>query len=85
MGSKLEFMNRATITVPDDVEQALDRYLCDQEVPLALTAVVQAALRGYLAERGYLPPARPLRISPAERGSGRDDVSIHHDRYLTEA
>jgi len=48
-------MKRATITLPDDIEQVLAAYLDEQEVPLALTAVVQTALRDYLAERGYLP------------------------------
>ncbi len=78
-------MKRATITLPDDIEHALEAYRNDQEVPLALTAVVQTALRDYLAERGYLPPAHPLKITPAERGSGQRDVSVSHDRYFTKA
>ena len=45
-------MKRATITLPDELEQALASYLDDQKVPLALTAVVQTALRDYLSERG---------------------------------
>ena len=48
-------MKRAMITLPDDIEHALQACRNDQEVPLALTAVVQTALRDYLAERGYLP------------------------------
>jgi len=47
-----------------------------------LTAVVQAALREYLTERGYLQTPRALRIRPAPRGSGLRDVSEAHDRYL---
>jgi hypothetical protein len=43
---------------------------------------VQAALRQYLTARGYLGRRKPLRISPATRGSGRRDVSQAHDRYL---
>ncbi len=54
----------------------------EQEVPVQLTAVVQAAVREYLGERGYLETSSPLRIRPAERGSGQKDVSISHDRYL---
>ena len=77
-------MKRATITLPDDIERALAAYLDEQEVPLALTAVVQTALRDYLAERGYLPPTHRLQITPAKEGSGHRDVSIHHDRYLAE-
>lgn len=77
-------MKRATITLPSDLEAALEAYLRDQRTPSATTAVVQAALREYLSERGYLPPARPLRISPAEKGSGLCDVSAEHDRYFAE-
>ena len=54
-------MRRATITVPDDLECALDAYIHDQEVPPALTTAVQAALRQYFAERGYLPGEHRLR------------------------
>lgn len=75
-------MKRATITLPDDLEQALERFVEEQELPVQLTAVVQAAVREYLGERGYFETASPLRIRPAERGSGRKDVSISHDRYL---
>lgn len=47
-------MRRATITIPDDLERAIEKYRRDLEVPPALAAVVQTALREYLAERGYL-------------------------------
>lgn len=66
----------------DDIERALEAYRNDQEVPPALTTVAEAALREYLAERGYLPISRSLHITPAEKGSGRHDVSVEHDRYL---
>ena len=46
-------MKRATITIPDELERAIERYRRDLEVPPALAAVVQTALREYLAERGY--------------------------------
>ena len=75
-------MKRATITMTDDLEQAVVAYQRDQEVPPALTAVAQAALREYLAERGYLTPHRALRITPAKHGSGERDVSQEHDRSL---
>jgi hypothetical protein len=75
-------MKRATITITDDLEAAVAAFQRDQEVPPALTAVAQAALREYLTERGYLSPRRALRVTPAERGSGASDVSEHHDRYL---
>ena len=75
-------MKRATITMTDELEQAVIAYQQDQEVPPALTAVAQAALREYLAERGYLSLRRALRITPARCGSGERDVSEEHDRYL---
>jgi hypothetical protein len=77
------FMKRATITLPDDLEQALERFVDEQDIPVQLTAVVQAAVREYLGERGYLPSTSKLSIRPAERGSGKDDVSASHDRYLS--
>ena len=78
-------MKRATITFPQDLEEALERYLGDQAAPPALTAVVQAAVREYLADRGYVAGRkRVLRITPAERGSGLQDVSSDHDRYLSQ-
>jgi len=74
-------MKRATMTFPDDLATAMDRYVQAQEVPPALTTVVQAALREYLRERGYLRPFKPLKIAP-KGGSGRRDVSQNHDAYL---
>ena len=47
-------MKRATITLPDDLEHALEQFVEEQQVPVQLTAVVQAAVREYLAELGYL-------------------------------
>lgn len=73
------------MTFPDDLAEAMEKYVQAQEAPPALTTVVQAALREYLSQRGYLRPYRPLRITPAARGSGRRDVSENHDRYLAEA
>ena len=80
-------MKRATITVPDDLEGALEAYQRSQDVPLPFTAVTQAALREYLERRGFLSSAstRPFRITPAEKGSGAQDVSTEHDRYFAEA
>ena len=73
-------MKPTTITLPDDIEHALEACLDDQEVPLALTAVVETVLRDYLAEHGYLRPAHPLKITPAQRGSSKRAVSVTHDR-----
>jgi hypothetical protein len=75
-------MKRATMTLPDDLAEAVDNYLRAQEAPPALTTVVQAALREYLRERGFLRVRRPLKITP-KGNSGRSDVSQNHDAYLT--
>jgi metal-responsive CopG/Arc/MetJ family transcriptional regulator len=75
-------MKRATMTFPDDLAKAVEKYLAAHEARPSLTTVVQAALRQYLSERGFLRTRRTLTISPAGRGSGRSDVSQHHDRYL---
>jgi hypothetical protein len=62
--------------------KALDSYVNRQDAPPAFTALVQAALREYLARRGAAQPSHPLRISPAKRGSGKSDVSKRHDAYF---
>jgi hypothetical protein len=77
-------MKRATVTIPDNLEKALESYLRDQEAPPTLTMVMQSALRQFLTLRGYLRPRGPFHITPAKRGSGLSDVSQEHDRYLAE-
>lgn len=44
-------MRRATVTISDELEASLDAFLGQQESVPPLTAVVQAALREYLAAR----------------------------------
>ena len=46
-------MKRATITLPDEVEEALEAYRRSQDLPLPLTALTQTALREYLEKRGF--------------------------------
>jgi hypothetical protein len=75
-------MKRATMTFPDDLAKAMEDYLQSQDAPPSLTAVMQAALREYLRERGFLREFRPLKITP-KGNSGRSDVSQNHDLYLT--
>jgi hypothetical protein len=75
-------MKRATVTLPDDLAEAVEKYTQAQNVTPALTAVVQAALREYLRERGFLRSYRPLKLEPLGN-SGRRDVSVNHDLYLT--
>lgn len=80
----MAIMKRATITLPDDLAAGIDEYLRAQDAPPALTTVLQAALREYLRERGFLRPFRPLKITPAPQGSGLTDVSVNHDKYFAE-
>ena len=70
------------MNIPEELAKAVEAYVQAQEAWPALTTVVQAALCQYLAERGYLGAAGPLRITPARRGSGRRGVSQAHDHYL---
>ena len=63
-------MKRATITLPDDLEAEVERFLAEQEPEPSLTALVQAALRRYLDDaewtrRGFSPPSEPLAITPS--------------------
>ena len=81
-GDILDLMKRVTVSLPDDLAKGLDRYLSSQESPLTLPTVLQAALRLYLAERGFLRTGRTLVISAASTGSGRSDISQRHDCYL---
>jgi metal-responsive CopG/Arc/MetJ family transcriptional regulator len=80
-------MKRITVTLPDDLAQALAAYV--QEKGVSHTKVMQTALREYLQnrqllERDYQPARRTIRITPAAQGSGVSDVSIEHDRYFAE-
>jgi hypothetical protein len=76
-------MKRATITLPEELAKAVDGYVKAQEAPPSLTSVVQAALREYLAGRGFLYEPRHLRIRVAAKGAERD-LSINHDKYFAE-
>jgi hypothetical protein len=78
-------MKRATMTLPDDLAKAVEKYMASQEAPPTLTTMVQAALRQYLGERGFLRTRKTLQITPAGKGSGRSDGSQNHDRYLAES
>jgi hypothetical protein len=82
IGARLVHVKRATITLSDDLEEAVQRYFEAHDARPPLTAVVQAALRQYLTDRGYLRSSGPLHITPARKGSGRRDVSKAHDLYL---
>ena len=81
-------MKRATITLPDDLEAEVERFLAEQDPEPSFTALVQAALRRYLDEaewtrRRFTPPSETLSITPTT-GSGTQDTSEEHDRVLAE-
>src|SRR3712207_9110531 len=63
-------MKRTSVTIADDIERALEAYERDQDIPPRLVDVVQAALREYLAGRGYLPTSGRSRSKP--KGVPRD-------------
>jgi hypothetical protein len=78
-------MRRATITLPDEMQIAVEAYIRAQEATPTLNAVVQAALREFLDARGFLAPREPFWLTPAEHGSGHRDTSRDHDRVLAES
>ncbi len=87
-------MKRITVTLPDELEQRLDTYRKAQLVTPSLTKVVQKALESFLdnwtrqelEKRGYEPLSRwPVNFPVFEKGSGKRDISINHDKYLAEA
>jgi|HubBroStandDraft_3_1064219.scaffolds.fasta_scaffold1252262_2 hypothetical protein len=75
-------MRRATITIGDEIEAQLDAWMRRQDAAPPLTAVVQTALKEFLAHRGFAAPSGKLHITPSRKGSGSRDVSVAHDRYL---
>jgi hypothetical protein len=75
-------MKEAVITISDELAEALEAYRRDYADPSDLAAIAGVALQSYLQERGYLLSSRPLRITPAQTGSGKTDVSREHDREL---
>ena len=77
-------MKRRQIALPDDLDVALTSMQDREGAVLPPDEVIQAALREYLAARGYIPPRRPLRITPAVNGSGVSDISVDHDCYFAD-
>lgn len=86
-------MRRAVITIPDDLEAELDRFLTIHS-EADLNAVLEAALRQYLpnpqvsAQRAQRPDdSRPPWAIPIDEldECTEPDVSVNHDRYIAEA
>lgn len=63
-------MKRATVTIPDELEGSLESYRSDLELSPSLAAVMQAALKEYLSQRGY---------SSSENHSARSKPSMYED------
>ena len=61
-------MKRSTITLPSDLADGVEEYLRAQDAPPAFTTFVQAAVREYLVERGFLRTYKPLKITPDGEG-----------------
>lgn len=65
-------MRRASVTITNDLEKALEAYRRDQDIPPRLVDVVQAALKEYLAGRWYLLPSSSDRPRRKPKGVPRD-------------
>ena len=74
--------HRATITIGDELEAQLESWMSRQAAAPALDAVVQSALKEFLALRDFSTQPRKLQITPGSKGSGAHDVSVAHDSYL---
>ena len=57
-------MRRATVTIPEELEGALESYRRDLEFSPALAALMQAAHREYLQQRGYVDGEGRTRSRP---------------------
>jgi len=77
-------MKSASVTIPDDLAEALAAYGRDQGLPTEAEALIEAALRQLLAGHGYLATFRPFHITPIEHDGEETDISINHDRYLAD-
>ncbi len=84
-------MKRLTVNLPDDLEARFEEHLHERGTPP--DTVIEAALREYLENaretvrldgEAFPAPERPPRFAPAEKGSGKGDISVAHDRYLTD-
>ena len=58
-------MKRISVSISDELEESLDDYLQDQEVAPSLTAVLQAALKDYLADCGFPGPVPAFKVTLA--------------------
>ena len=80
-------MRRATVTIPEELEGALESYRRDLEFSPSLVALMQAALREYLQQRGYVArdggaDSRPAMYedAPLVRGNKTAAQTVIEDR-----
>ncbi len=79
-------MKRATVTLLADLESVVEEFMADQAVRPNFTALIQSALREYLAGQGYPRKERSFLDLPVHPvGSGFSDTSVNHDEILGEA
>jgi flavin-binding protein dodecin len=72
------------VTYADKVEPTLQGEGEGSEGASPLELVRQRVLLENLAQEELDKSGRFLDITPAQKGSGSTDVSVNHDRYLTE-
>ena len=70
------------MTSPDDLAMAVDNYILSARGSACAHDRGAGGTARVLAGAGFLRAYRPLKITPVGR-SGRTDVSVNHDLYLT--
>jgi predicted nucleotidyltransferase len=71
-------MRRATITIPDDLAEKVDAYSERQPAGPSLTALVQAALRRFLAEPEGSSHQRPVVLRVLSNRAAIKDAAARH-------
>lgn len=77
-------MKRATVTIPEELEGALESYRSGLDFPPSLAALVQAALKEYLHRRGYASSSSGVpsmyEDAPTVRGEKTASEMVLEDR-----
>jgi predicted nucleotidyltransferase len=71
-------MRRATVTIPDDLAEKVDAYSERQPAGPSLTALVQAALRRFLAEPEGSSHQRPVILRVLSNRAAIKDAAARH-------
>lgn len=75
---------RTFLAEHDDLDGADDRVSAGADAKAGESSRDEVALRSFMVEHGYADVSASFCVTPAEQGSGLSDVSVNHDRYLTE-